>query len=176
MRIAIYTRVSTHVQNTDNQKQRLTEYATQQGWDYKVFDEVESSRNTRPVKASLLQSLRKKEFDGILVYKLDRYARSSSELILEVTELINKGIVFFSYSDKLDFSSSTGRLHFQILSAFCEFERELIRERTLEALRRVRKEKKLGRPKGSRDKKKRKVEGYLIREAEKRLSKNPALK
>lgn len=180
MKIAIYTRISTshHNQTNDNQKFRLEEYAKQQGWKYDVFEETESSRNTRPVKANLLHRLRNREYDGICVFKLDRYARSSSELILEITELINKGISFFSYSERLDFSSSSGRLHFQILSAFCEFERELIRERTLEALHRIKaKQEKegiqiLGRKKGSKDKKKRSNEGYLLREAKKRIANN----
>jgi len=60
-------------------------------------------------------------------------------------------------------------LHFQILSAFAEFERELIRERTLEGLHRARSQgKNIGRPKGSRDTKRRKRSGYILREAKKR--------
>ena len=69
-----------------------------------------------------------------MVYKLDRWARSSTELILDTKELIDKGIGFVSISDNIDFSSASGRLYFAILSAFAEFERELIRERTLEGL------------------------------------------
>jgi DNA invertase Pin-like site-specific DNA recombinase len=69
----------------------------------------------------------------------------------------------------LDFSTASGKLHFQILCAFAEFERELIRERTLEGLRRTKLQgTSLGRPKGSRDKKPRPKSGYIIREAEKK--------
>lgn len=167
--IAIYARVSTSEQTTLNQVSRLTEYADQLGYRYDVFEEVESSRKSRPIKANLLHRLRNNEYDGVLVYKLDRWARSSRELILEIDELIKKGIDFYSYSENLDFTTATGKLHFTILSAFAEFERELIRERTLEGLRRAKAQgKKFGRPLGSKDKKKRRTEGYKLREARKK--------
>ena len=130
MKIAIYCRVSTTDQTPENQRIRLTQYARQKGWEYEVFIEIQSSRKTRPIKAELLTMLRNMKYDGVLVYKLDRWARSSTELILEISELLNKGIKFISYSDNLDFSTATGKLHFQILSAFAEFERSLISELT----------------------------------------------
>ena len=100
---------------------------------------------------------------------MDRYARSSAELILEIKELLDKGVSFISISDNLDFSTATGKLHFQILSAFAEFERELIRERTIEGLNRTKSQGKiLGRPKGSRDARPRPKSGYILREALKR--------
>ena len=172
MKYALYCRVSTTDQTTENQRLRLIEYANQQNWLYDVFEETQSSGKTRPVKAALLQKLRNKEYKGIVVYKLDRYARSSTELILETQELINKGIDFISISDKIDFSTAMGKLHFQILCAFAEFERALIRERTIEGLRRTRQNgKQLGRPKGSKDKKQRRKSGYYVREQNKRYGK-----
>lgn len=116
MKVAIYTRVSTEEQTTLNQLLRLQEQCKQRGWEYVIFEETQSSRKTRPVKNGLLQRLRNKEFDAVLVYKLDRWARSSSELILEVTELVTKGIGFVSYSENLDFSTATGKLMFNLLS------------------------------------------------------------
>lgn len=172
MKYALYCRVSTTDQTTENQRLRLIEYANQRNWQFDVYEETESSGKTRPVKAALLQKLRNKEYSGIVVYKLDRYARSSMELILETQELISKGIEFISISDNIDFSTATGKLHFQILSAFAEFERSLIRERTIEGLRRTRQQgTKLGRPKGSKDKKKRRKSGYYVREQNKRWNK-----
>jgi len=166
LRIAIYTRVSTGQQHTENQVIRLTEYADRQGWSYEVLEEVESSRKTRPIKSELLRKLRGKEFDGVLIWKLDRWARSSYELLNEITELHEKGIKFISLSDNIDLSTATGRLQFQVLSAFAEFERNLIRERTLEGLHRAKAQgKTLGRPKGSKDKKDRKKSGYYLRHA-----------
>jgi DNA invertase Pin-like site-specific DNA recombinase len=147
MRIAIYCRVSSKEQTTENQKIRLTEYASEKGWKYDVFTEVESTRKTRPVKSELLNNLRSGSYDGVLVYKLDRWARSATELVLEISELVNKGVAFLSYTESIDFSTSTGRLHFQILSAFAEFERSLISERTKEGIRRAKmRGKTLGRP------------------------------
>ena len=165
-KVAIYCRVSTEQQTTLNQKLRLEEYAKSKGWDYEIFEEVESSRKTRRVKYELLQRLRKMEFESVLVYKLDRWARSSSELILEVNELVNKKIGFISLTENLDFTSATGKLMFNLLSSFAEFERDLIRSRTMEGLNRAKAQgKKLGRPVGSKDKKKRRKSGYLLRAA-----------
>jgi len=164
MKFAIYCRVSTGSQTTDNQELRLVEYVKRQGWKFDVYRETESSRNTRPVKQKVLQQLRNKEYDGVLIYKLDRWARSSQELILEITEIYERGINFISLSDNIDLSTATGKLQFQILAAFAEFERNLIRERTLEGLNRARKQGKcLGRPKGSKDKKQRRKSGYWRR-------------
>jgi len=162
--LAIYTRVSTANQTNQNQIICLKAYAEKLNVSFTVFEEVESTRNTRPIKKKLLNDLRKRKYDGVIVYKLDRWARSSRELILEVNELINKGIEFYSYSENIDFTSATGKLHFNILSAFAEFERELIRQRTLEGLARAKSQgKKLGRPKGSKDKKQRNKSGYHLR-------------
>ena len=169
MKVAIYARVSTSEQTTENQIIRLKEFCNSKAWKYDVFDEVMSSRKTRPVKQALLQKLRAKEYKAVIVYKLDRWARSSTELILDTKEILDKGVGFISYSDNLDFTSASGKLHFQILSAFSEFERSLISERTKEGLRRARQQgKQLGRPKGSKDSKKRNKSGYILREANKR--------
>lgn len=169
-KFALYQRVSTIDQSNENQKVRLIEYAMKQGWDYDIFEEVESSRRTRPVKQVLLQKLRNGEYAGVIVYKIDRWARSSTELILEIKELVDKNIAFISISDNLNFSSASGRLHFQILAIFAEFERSLISERTRNSLREIKRKlelegKNLGRPKGSRDKKPRRKSGYILRHA-----------
>jgi putative DNA-invertase from lambdoid prophage Rac len=169
MRAALYCRVSTDKQTTENQRIRLEEYAKANNWEYDVFDEVESTRKTRPVKQALLGKLRTKEYDAVVVYKLDRWARSSTELILDTKELIDKGIGFISISDNPDFSTAAGKLQFHILSAFAEFERSLISECTKEGLKRAKLQgKQLGRPKGRKDKNKRRKSGYILREANKR--------
>ena len=167
--VALYARVSTTEQTVENQKIRLIEYAEKNGFTYDIYEETESSRKTRPVKQALLAKLRQNQYDSVVVNKLDRCARSSTELILDTKELIDKGIGFISISDNLDFSSASGKLHFAILSAFAEFERELIRERTIEGLRRAKLQgKQAGRPKGSKDTKKRRKSGYILREAMKK--------
>ena len=167
--IALYLRVSGQTQTVENQRIRLIEYAEANGCSYNVYEEIESTRKTRPVKQALLAKLRQNKYDAVIVYKLDRWARSSTELILDTKELLDKGVGFISVSDNLDFSTAAGKLHFQILSAFAEFERELIRERTIEGLRRSKAHGIIpGRPKGSKDSKKRKKSGYILREAKKR--------
>lgn len=164
---AIYQRVSSIGQQTVNQQGVLLNFANEKGLEYELFDEVESTRKTRPVKQALLQKLRDGEYAGVIVYKIDRWARSSTELILEIKELVDKGISFISVSDNLDFSSATGRLHFQILAVFAEFERSLISERTKLALKRKKENEgvRLGRPKGSKDKSPRRKSGYILRHA-----------
>lgn len=167
--VALYLRVSGQTQTNDNQRIRLVDFAERNEYSYDVYEEVESSRKTRPVKQHLLSQLRKNKYDAVVVYKLDRWARSSTELILDTKELLDKGVGFISISENLDFSTAAGKLHFQILSAFAEFERELIRERTIEGLRRAKTQGKVpGRPVGSKDSKKRKKSGYILREAKKR--------
>lgn len=168
-KVALYCRVSKNKQTNENQKVRLLQYAKDMAYSYDLYEEVESSRKTRPVKQELLNKLRKGEYSHIIVYKLDRFARSSRELILEIQELIDKGIAFVSLSDNLDFSNSLGRLHFHILAAFAEFERSLISERTKEGIDRLKALGiKLGRKVGSKDKKPRPKSGYILREAKKR--------
>jgi DNA invertase Pin-like site-specific DNA recombinase len=169
--VALYCRVSLSdgSQTNENQKIRLIDYAERNDLTYDIYEETESTRKTRPVKQALLAKLRRYEYDAVIVFRLDRWARSSTELILDTKELIDKGIGFISISDNLDFSTASGKLHFAILSAFAEFERELIRERTIEGLRRAKLQgKQAGRPKGSKDTKKRRKSGYILREARKR--------
>lgn len=166
---ALYCRVSTTQQNTVNQKIRLLQWATDNNLNFELFEETESTRKSRPIKQLLLQRLRKHEFEAVVVFKLDRWARSSTELILETKELTDKGVGFISLTDNIDFTSASGKLHFQILSAFAEFERALISERTKEGLNRVKDAGvKLGRPKGSKDKKPRAKSAYYVREMRKR--------
>jgi len=166
---AIYCRVSTSKQTTENQKVRLLQYGIDHNLKFDLYDEVESTRNTRPIKQELLHKLRKGEYKEVIVYKLDRWARSSRELILEIQELVDRGVRFVSLSDNIDFSTSVGRLHFHILSAFAEFERSLISERTKEGIARTKQQGTiLGRPVGKKDGKPRPKSGYLLRAARKR--------
>lgn len=147
MKIAIYARVSKGDLNPENQKRQLIAHAKFKEWEYQVFEETESTRKTRPVKEKILQEIREGKFDGILIYKLDRWARSLQELIMNVTEITNRGKQFIVLTQPFDTTSSAGMLMMQILGAFAEFEREIIRERTMAGLDRARAQgKTLGRP------------------------------
>ena len=135
MKIALYTRISTVKQDAEMQKKALIEKAERDGWKYEMFEEQESTRKTRPIKYQLYQRLLKKEFDGVCVWKIDRWARSTQELSREVSTLYNKGVKFISLTDNIDLSSASGTLQFNIISAFAQFERDIISERTKEGLK-----------------------------------------
>ena len=141
-------RVSRRDLNPENQLNQLIQYAEGKGWEYKIFREIESTRKTRPVKQEVMTLLRKGKFKGVLIWKLDRWARSLQELIMDIDELTNKGKEFIVQTQPIDTTSAGGRLFMQILGAFAEFEREIIRERTMAGLERAKmRGVKLGRPK-----------------------------
>ena len=166
LKIIIYCRVSTRDQNPENQRRELEEYSKRMNYEYEIFEETESSRKTRPIKQEVLRRLRLKEFDGVLVWKLDRWARSLSELILEVQELVDKGVLFISLKDNIDLSTASGKLMFHMFAALAEFERGVIRERTLMGLENAKANgKTLGRPSGKKDSRPRKKGGYFLRYA-----------
>jgi len=147
MKIAIYCRVSREDLNLENQRDKLVEYCKLKGYDYEIFEESVSTLKTRPIKEKIIQLLREGKFDGVLIYKLDRWARSLQELIMNITEITNRGKQFIVLTQPFDTTSSAGMLMMQILGAFAEFEREMIRERTMAGLDRARaKGVKLGRP------------------------------
>jgi DNA invertase Pin-like site-specific DNA recombinase len=164
MKVALYARVSKTDQRTENQKLILVEEAKKQNWDYEYFEEKESTRKTRPIKYKLLEKLRNKEFDAVCVLKIDRWARSNLELLNEIEEFKKKGIGFISLREKIDITTADGMMQFSIFASFANWEREKIRERTLDGLARARAEgKTLGRPKGKKDSKPRRKSGYYLR-------------
>lgn len=151
-KVALYCRVSREDLNNENQINVLKGYCERNGFDnFALFQEVESSRKTRPVKEDLLQKLRSGEYNTLIFTRLDRFARSSIELITNLSELVNSGIRVIVVQQGLDLtknsSNSVSMLQLQIFGAFAEFERSLISERTKEGLSRAKSQgKKLGRP------------------------------
>lgn len=116
-------------------------------WEYEIFQEKESTRKTRPVQWDLYNRLLRKEFDGLVIFRFDRWARSTKELVEHMENLYNKGVQVYSYSENIDLNSSMGRAMLTIISAFAQLERDIIRERTIAGLARARaRGKKLGRP------------------------------
>jgi len=147
MKAAIYARVSTDDQNTENQLNPLIEYAKRMGYDYDVFKEKQSTRKTRPIQYELYQKLLRKEYDILIIYKLDRWARSVKELIEHIEKLVDKGVHVYSLTESIDFSTSMGQFMFHVISAFAQLERDIISERTKAGLARARAQgKTLGRP------------------------------
>ena len=165
MKTAIYCRTSKVDQNPENQRLELEKYAKAMGYDYEIFEEQESTRKTRPVKNQIFQEALKKKYDLILVWKLDRWARSMQELINDLELLKQHKIQFRTLKENIVLDDNpTNKLMINILSSFAQFERDIIRERTLAGLERARAQgKKLGRPKGSKDKGRRKKGGYYLR-------------
>jgi DNA invertase Pin-like site-specific DNA recombinase len=164
-KIAIYCRVSRDGMETENQRRQLVEYAEYKGWDYEVFEEVQSTRSkSLPIKQNVLDRIKSNEFDGILVKKLDRFGRTLATMITEIKAIVDNGKSFYSHAENLDFSTATGQLQIHILSAFAEYEREIIRERTIAGLQRAKAQgKRLGRPLNSKDSTPRSRENYLKR-------------
>lgn len=119
-----YARVSTLDQNLDAQKDELLKYGCS-----KIFFEKASGKNVeRPQLKKLIEVLR--ENDVVVVYKLDRLARSLKDLIELVSELALKKVEFVSLSDGINTGSAVGKLMFHLVGAFAEFERNIISERT----------------------------------------------
>jgi DNA invertase Pin-like site-specific DNA recombinase len=166
MRAALYARVSTEVQTVQNQLFPLKDYAERMGYEYDIFQEQESSRKTRPVKNELYQKLLRKEYDVLIIYKFDRWARSTKELVTEMELLVKRGVSIHSLSEGFDLNTSMGQAMLTIISAFAQLERDIIRERTMAGLERAKRTgKTLGRPMGAKDKSNRRKSGYFLRHA-----------
>lgn len=140
-RVALYARVSTADQTTNPaQLEALREFATRRGWQVvQEVAEVGSGAKTRPKRARLLEAARRREFDAVLVYKLDRWGRSLADLVVTLQELTELGVAFVSLSDAIDMSTPSGRAFAGMLSVFASFERDLIRDRVRSGLERARK-------------------------------------
>mgnify|MGYP002682639673 FL=1 len=161
-RIAIYARVSTDRQSTESQLNALREYAGKRAWaiSKEYIDEGYTGSNTkRPAFNAMMADARKRKFDVLLVYKLDRLSRSLKDLITTLDDLKSMGIDFISYDNGLDTTTPTGRLIFNVVGAVAEFEKDIIRERVRAGLENAkRKGKRLGRPP---------VSSHLVDEAKK---------
>jgi len=174
MRVAVYVRVSTADQTTLNQEIELKGYCER--LDYEVFkvykDEgVSGSKTSRPALDEMLKDMRQGYFKAILVWKFDRLGRSVSHLLQVLEEMNNKGIRLIATSQNIDTDTPQGKLFFTMLSAFAEFERELITERIKLGIERKKKDGfKWGRPKGAKDKGgTRNKAGYWTRWAKKKV-------
>ena len=139
MKVAIYCRVSTEEQNADKQDFICQEYCKRLGYEvHKVYKDVISGKTTsRPQFNLMLQDMREFKFNCIMVTKLDRIGRSLQHLLSMFDEFNKKGVNFIATSQNIDSTTASGKLQFQILGAFAEFERNIISERTKEGMRRA---------------------------------------
>ena len=149
MTAAVYARVSTVDQEPENQLQEVRRYVQAREWitvEY-VDRGVSGAKDRRPALADLIRDARRRRFDVLVCWRLDRLGRNLKHLITLLEELQALGIAFVSLAEGIDATTPAGKLQMHILGAIAEFERERIRERVVAGLQRARREgKRLGRP------------------------------
>jgi putative DNA-invertase from lambdoid prophage Rac len=148
-RAGLYARVSTDDQQTIPLQVRvLREYAARRGWTIALqVKEVGSGASQRQLREKLLDAARRREIDVVLVWRLDRWGRSVTDLLSTLQELEHLGVGFVSLTEALDLTTPAGRAMAALLAVFAEFEREILRERVRAGLAHARQNgKKLGRP------------------------------
>lgn len=149
-RVALYTRVSTDQQTTENQRRELAAYLDARGWTMtrEYCDEgISGSLEHRPALDELLRDARRRRFDVLVCWRLDRLGRNLKHLITLLEELRALGIEFVSIGEGIDCTTPAGRLQLHLLGALAEFERDRITERIRAGMdRRKAQGKPLGRP------------------------------
>ena len=150
MRCAIYARVSTFDQEPENQLAELRRYVEARGWpaavEY-VDHGVSGAKDRRPALDRLVADAKRRRFDVLVCWRLDRLGRNLKHLITLLEELQALGVAFVSLAEGIDATTPAGKLQMHILGAIAEFERERIRERVLAGLQRARTQgRRLGRP------------------------------
>ena len=152
-RAALYARVSTDEQTTDNQLRELRAVAKRFGW--KVVAQYTDNgvsgskgRDQRPGFNELCKAAVRKEFDVIMAWSVDRLGRSLQHLVNFLGEIHAKGVDLYLHQQGVDTTTPAGKALFQMMGVFAEFERSIIIERTKAGLARARAQgKKIGRPK-----------------------------
>ena len=149
MRCAIYARVSTSEQTCDNQLIELRRYVEARGWTATEFVDsgVSGTKDRRPALDALMKDAKRRRFDVLVVWRLDRLGRNLKHLVTLLEDVQAVGIAFVSLGEGIDCTTAAGRLQLHVLAALAEFERARIAERVRAGLARVRASgKRLGRP------------------------------
>lgn len=152
MKVALYARVSTADQKSlKSQMDEMRRYAHGRKWEIiSEVKEVGSGGKVRPKREELMQMARRREIDCIMVWKLDRWGRSMTDLVTTLQELREIGVQFVSVRDALDFTTTMGRALAGMLAVFAEFERDILRERVKAGLQAAKAEGRVGgRPKAT---------------------------
>lgn len=151
-RVAIYARVSTDGQTTDNQLRELQAAAERHGWEI-VFQYVDhgvsgaKGREARPAFNAMCNAMARREFDLIAAWSVDRLGRSLQDLVTFLGELHGKHVDLYLHQQGLDTTTPAGKALFQMMGVFAEFERSMIVERVKAGLSRAKSQgKQLGRP------------------------------
>jgi DNA invertase Pin-like site-specific DNA recombinase len=146
---AIYARVSTQEQEPENQLAELRRYCAARGWTPSEYVDrgVSGAKERRPALDRLIADARRRRFDVVVCWRLDRLGRNLKHLITVLDEWQALGLAFVSLNEGIDATTPAGKLQMHLLGAIAEFERERIRERVVAGLRRARSQgKRLGRP------------------------------
>ena len=149
MKIAIYARVSTDEQTTENQTLGLKKVAERNGWEIQAIyaDTISGAKSKRPQLDKLMKAVMRKEIDMVMVWSVDRLGRSLQHLITLLSDIHSKDCDLYLHLQGIDTTTPSGKMMFQMLGVFAEFERSMIRERVLAGLDRARSQgKRLGRP------------------------------
>jgi DNA invertase Pin-like site-specific DNA recombinase len=170
---AIYARVSTLDQEPENQLQELRRYISARGWTAVEYVDrgVSGSKDRRPALDTLLTDAKRRRFDVVVCWRLDRLGRSLKHLIALLDDLQTLGIAFVSLAEGIDATTPAGKLQMHILGAIAEFERGRIVERVKAGLDRARAAGTLlgRRPHAIADGQLASVDGLSVREAAKAL-------
>lgn len=149
-RCGIYARCSTEEQSTDSQVASLKEFAAARGWVIqKIYEDrgISGAKGKRPGLDAMWADCRRRAVDLVLIVALDRLARSLKQLIEALDEFGRLGIDFVCLKQDIDSTNSASRLLFHIVGAVAEFERDLIRERTIAGMAEARRKGiHIGRP------------------------------
>lgn len=129
--IAIYARVSTKEQTPAAQLHELRRYAEARGFEIfrEYIDTGSGSSYNRKALSQLMDDAKKKRFDLVIVFRFDRFARSTRHLLNSLEVFKDLGIGFISYSENIDLSSSLGTAMFTVIAAMAQLERDIIVER-----------------------------------------------
>jgi DNA invertase Pin-like site-specific DNA recombinase len=152
VKAAIYARVSTLDQEPENQLRDLRDYCARRGWQPVEYVDhgVSGAKEKRPALDALARDAKRRRFDVLIVWRLDRLGRSLKHLILLLDDFSALGVGFVSLGEGIDATTAAGRLQMAVLGAIAQFERDRIVERVRAGLARARAEgKKLGRPRCS---------------------------
>lgn len=149
--MGVYARVSTRGQALENQLAELRVVCERNAWEVvQVFTDFGLSgakgRSQRSGLDALLKGVVRREFDQVVVWSIDRLGRSLQDLISVLEELQQKGVELYSHRQALDTNTPSGKMLFQMLGVFAEFEREIMRERIIAGQQRARAQgKRIGR-------------------------------